>query len=604
MVYRELDEFIIRLEQAGELIHIPVPVSPELEITEIVERISQSPDGKNKALLFEHVEGSPFPVAVNLFGTARRMAWALGVDDLDELNRRLSGLTDLQIPSTFSAMMSRAGEMLGMLRSLSPVTVDAKSAPVQDVVIAENPDVTLLPLLKFWPEDSGKSLMLASTITHDPLTNTRQVDMCRVEVIGGKTMGLHATPYSNTARHQQTATESRLEKIPVALVLGGDPAEMWCGSVPLPTGIDAYMLAGWIRGKAVKLVKCVTQAVDVPADAEIVIEGWIDLNETRMGGSFGEITGHYSPSKPVHVMRVTAITHRQKAIYPEMIPGRLSQEAVWTRKASERLLLPVMKLLMDEITDLAIPAEGIPDKLVIVSIRKRFPGHAHKAMYGIWGLGPLMLAKAVIVVDDDIDVQNPEAVAKRVLETVDWRRDIVIADGLIHPLDHPLPGDPLVGKIGVDATRKPERSYSTASASFSAEAVSLIAGDTWATWGDSLLIVALDKTTHSVKNILYDLWQVCPNHNIIAIDQDADVNALSTAAWLTLNSVDWRRDVFIMGNPTTRYDDSVTAPGRIGIDATTKAEDDDYPNDWPGKSEMSPEIKDLVDHKWSKYRIR
>ncbi|MCB9453493.1 MAG: menaquinone biosynthesis decarboxylase [Anaerolineaceae bacterium] len=604
MTYRRLDEFIIRLEEAGEIVRIASPVSAELEITEITDRISKLPHDKNKALLFENVEGSRFPLAINLYGNPRRAAWALGVDDLDELNQRLGKLIDLKLPKGFGAMMNRAGEMLGALRSVGLGPSVTKKAPVQDVVITENPDVNIFPILKCWPDDGGKYITLTSVITREPGTGIRNVGMYRIQVYDGQTLGLHWQRHKGGKEHQESGKVLGQERVPVAIVLGGDPAAMWCGSAPLPPNVDEYLLAGWLRSKPVEFVKCVSQDLEVPADAEIVIEGWFDPNEHRTEGPFGDHTGFYTPPDLFPVMHVTAITHREDAIYPTTIVGKPPQEDVWMGKATERLFLPLMKLFMGEIVDVNMPPEGVFHNLVVVSIKKKYPGHAQKIMYGLWGLGLMMLTKGFVVVDDDVDVQNMAEVTARVLETVDWRRDVTVVDGAVDQLDHAAIFDSYGGKMGVDATRKPERPPFVAPVALLAEQITALVGEKW-TESHQTIIVALDKGQHQPKATMRVLWEVAPDYNIVIVDDFVDVHNLSDVAWRALGNVDWRRDIEIKGGPVNPYDTTNDQPrGQIGLDATCKTAEDGYPRGWPQEVAMSPEIVALVDQKWKDYGIK
>lgn len=599
MAYRDLDEFLIRLEEAGELIRVKTQVSAELEITEITDRISKMPLHKNKALLFENVEGSRFPLVINLYGNPKRMAWALGVEDLEDLNIRLAKLIDLKLPQGFGAMMNRAGEVLGALRSIGLGPSRTSKAPVQEVVITDNPDVNMLPILKCWPHDGGKYITLTAVITREPGSGTRNVGMYRVQVYDGQTLGLHWQRHKGGKEHQESGKALQKERIPVAIVLGGDPAAMWCGSAPLPPGIDEFLLANWLRGKPVSFVKCVSQELEVPANAEIVIEGWFAPNEHRLEGPFGDHTGFYTPEDLFPVMHVTAITHRKNAIYPTTIVGKPPMEDVWMGKATERLFLPLMKLFMGEIVDVNMPPEGVFHNLVIVSIKKRFPGHAQKIMYGLWGLGLMMLAKAILVVDDGVDVQDVSAVAQVVLQNVDWRRDITVVDGAVDQLDHSAIMDSYGGKIGIDATHHARPPFPEP-VPVPAEAVTALVGERWQQTHHTLL-VTLDKNQMLPKRVMAQLWEICPDYNIIILDAGVDVFNLSDVAWRTLGNVDWRRDIEIKGGPVDHYDTSSSPRGYIGLDATTK---DREPRGWPDEIEMLAEIKTLVDSKWKDYGIK
>jgi 4-hydroxy-3-polyprenylbenzoate decarboxylase len=461
MAFRDLREFIKHLEQRGELVRVKVQVNPELEITEITDRVSKGAASQNKALLFEHVAGSEMPVLINAFGSARRMAWALGVDDLDELNRKLAAVIDMRLPQGLGGALNRANDLLGVIRSigLSPTLVNR--APCQQVVHTGNDfSSSILPILKCWPEDGGRYITLPQVITRDPATNTRNVGMYRLQVLeaggNGKTpiLAMHWQRHKGGAEHERRARENAKSKIPCAVALGGDPAAMWCSSAPLPPNIDEYLLAGWLRGKPVEFVKCVTQPIAAPANAEIVVEGYVDPNEHQPEGPFGDHTGFYTPVDQFPVMHVTAITHRQDAIYPTTVVGKPPMEDAWMGLATERLFLPLLKLFLAEVVDYHMPAEGAFHNLVIVSIKKRFPGHPHKVMYGIWGLGLLMLAKAIVVVDENVNVHDLREVAWRVLGNVDWKRDVTIVEGPVDQLDHSAVRPSFGGKIGIDATAK------------------------------------------------------------------------------------------------------------------------------------------------------
>lgn len=606
MAYKDLTEFLNRLDQAGELVRISAPVSAELEITEITDRVYKMPEHLNKALLFENVEDSKFPLVINLFGNSRRMSWALGVENLDELNERLGALIDLKLPKGLGAMMNRAGEMLGALRSMGLGPSMTRAAPVQEVVITENPDVNIFPILKCWPKDGGKYITLTQVITREPDTGIRNVGMYRIQVYDGQTLGLHWQRHKGGREHEQSGRDIGQQKIPVAIVLGGDPAAMWCASAPLPPNVDEYLLANWLRGKPTEFVKCVSQDLEVPANAEIVIEGWFDPNEHRLEGPFGDHTGFYTPQDLFPVMHITAITHRENAIYPTIIVGKPPQEDKYLGKATERLFLPLMKLFMGEIVDVNMPPEGGFHNLVIVSIRKRFPGHAQKVMYGLWGLGLMMLTKAFIIVDADVDVQDLEAVAREVVNNIDWRRDVTVVDGAVDQLDHAAIMDSYGGKIGIDATRSTRPEFPAFSPSVPAPAaeISALLGDN--TWAEThaTLLVAADKSTVKPKDLIGRLWEICPDHNIIVFDHTVDVSDLADVAWRALGNVDWRRDILIKGGDIDHYLSPDSPRGLIGIDATIKGIEDGHTRGWPDEIEMLPEIKTRVDQKWSTLGIK
>lgn len=458
MAFRCLAEFVELLEQRGHLRRVATPVNPELEITEITDRVCKGPLKRNVALLFEHVIGSDYPVLINSLGHPLRMAWALGVDDLEQLSQRLSNLLDPRLPQGLGQVVGRAGQLLGVLRSLGIAPALVKKAPVQEeIYTGDQIDLGRLPILKCWPEDGGRYITLPSVITRDPVTGMRNVGMYRLQVRDRRTLGMHWQLHKGGAEHARQAVG---QPIPVAVSLGGDPAVMWCGSAPLPPGIDELLLASWLRGKPVEMVRCVSQPLEVPAQAEFVIEGYVDPNELAPEGPFGDHTGYYTPVADYPVMHVTAITQRHRPIYPTTVVGIPPMEDYWMGKATERLFLPLIKLFMSEVVDIAMPPEGVFHNLVLVSIHKRFPGHARKVINGLWGMGLMMLAKCIIVFDAEVDVQDTRTALFHAFSNVDWARDVIIQCGPTDALDHASYQFAFGGKIGLDATRKlPEEGY-------------------------------------------------------------------------------------------------------------------------------------------------
>lgn len=460
MSFTNLGEFLDFLEQKGRLARVRQPISPHLEITEIVDRVSKGPPEENRALLFEQVSGSSFPLAINLFGSAERMAWALGVEDLDELNQRLGKVIDPRLPQGIGEMFTRGQDLAKVLRSIGLGPKKVRRAAVQEVV-ERDPNLDDLPIMHCWPQDGGRFITLPQVITRDPQTGARNVGMYRLQVIDSTRLLVHWQRHKGGAEHERVARSTQKEVIPAAIVLGGDPASMWCASAPLPPNIDEYLLAGYLRGSPVEFVSCVSQPLEVPANAEFVIEGYVNPNEHLPEGPFGDHTGYYTPVEPFPVFHVTAITRRRNPVYPSTIVGVPPMEDVWMGKATERLFLPLMRLFLPEIVDVNMPAEGVFHNLVLVSIKKRFPGHARKVIFGMWGLALMSLAKAIVVVDDWVDVQDLSQTAWQVLGNVDWARDVVITQGPVDHLDHAATYHSFGGKIGIDATAKlPEEGYS------------------------------------------------------------------------------------------------------------------------------------------------
>jgi 4-hydroxy-3-polyprenylbenzoate decarboxylase len=484
MVARNLQELIDLLERRGELRRIDAPVSRDLEISEIVDRVSKGPAPGNVALLFERVEGFDMPVLVNAFGSAARMAAALGVARLDELGERVARLLDLKMPGTFAEKLRKLGPLMDVARA-GPRRVS--SAPCQEVVETAHPSLAGIPALRCWPGDGGRYITLPGVFTRDPRTGARNVGMYRLQVFDDRTLGMHWQTHKGGAEHQRLAAEagarapaahahapaagaatqtgahadaahsaepSPSARMPVAIALGGDPAMVYAASAPLPPGVDEVVFAGWLRGSGVELVRCRTVDLEVPAEAEIVLEGYVDAGEQRLEGPFGDHTGYYSVARDYPVFHLTAVTRRARPIYPATLVGRPPQEDYWLGKATERLFLPIIRLMLPEVVDMNMPAEGVFHNLVIVSIRKRYPGHARKVMSALWGMGLMMLAKNIVVVSDHVDVHDLSQVAWRATGNIDPRRDLVIIEGPMDDLDHAALRHRFGGKLGIDATEK------------------------------------------------------------------------------------------------------------------------------------------------------
>ena len=463
MRHETLHDFVALLEARGELTRIKARVSAELEITEIVDRVSKGPAAQNKALLFENVAGYEIPVLINAFGSAQRMAWALHVEELEALHHNLARLIDLRLPQNAGAALGRGLALLNALRAAGFKPKLVRRAPCQELVETAAPSLDALPILTCWPQDGGPFITLPQVVTRHPETGVRNVGMYRLQKVDARTLLVHWQRHKGGAEHERAARGSEVKSqsvIPAAVVLGGDPACIWAASAPLPPDIDEYLLAGWLRGKAVPFVRCVTQPLTVPADADIVIEGYVDTTDQRPEGPFGDHTGYYTPVERFPAFHVTAITRRRKPIYPATVVGIPPMEDYWMGKATERLFLPLLRLFLPEVVDFAMPAPGVFHNLVLVSIQKRYPGHARKVINGLWGLALLSLAKAIVVVDAWVDVQNPTEAAWQALGNVDWSRDVIINDGPVDQLDHASYQQSFGGKIGIDATAKwPEEGY-------------------------------------------------------------------------------------------------------------------------------------------------
>src|SRR5262245_29646267 len=452
MAWRDLREFADHLERCGRLRRVTAPVSPGLEIAEITDRVSKGPARDNVALLFERVEGSDMPVLINAFGAADRMAWALGVERLDELGERVAKLLDLRMPGTFAERLRKLGTLIDVVKA-APRRVP--SAPCQEVVETTQPSLAGLPVLTCWPGDAGPFITLPCVLTRDPVSGTRNVGMYRLQKFDDRTLGMHWQTHKGGAEHQRRAEESSPgEAVPVAIALGGDPVVTYAASAPLPPGVDEIVFAGWLRGSGVEMVKCRTVDLEVPAQAEIVLEGWVDPRERRREGPFGDHTGYYSIARDYPVFHLTAVTRRARPIYPTTIVGRPPQEDYWLGKATERLFLPIIRMMLPEVVDMNMPAEGVFHNLVIVSIKKRYPGQARKVMSALWGMGLMMLAKTIVVVSEHVNVHDLSEVAWRATGNIDPRRDLMILEGPMDDLDHAALRHRYGGKLGVDATEK------------------------------------------------------------------------------------------------------------------------------------------------------
>lgn len=448
-MYQNLHAFVEDLRSAGELQEISARVNPHLEITEIADRCVKH--GSGPALLFTNVKGSQFPVLINALATERRMARALGVERLDDLGERVRGFLKVAQPG-------KLAEKLGLLLRLNEIAAllprTVRSAPCQEIVYeGDAVDLRRLPVLTCWPGDGGPFITLPMVFTKDPQRGVQNVGMYRMQLYDARTTGMHWQRHKHGREHM-SATKSDA-RMPVAVAIGADPATVYAASAPLPSGIDEVVLAGFLRGKSVPMVACKTVELKVPAESEFVLEGFVDNAELRREGPFGDHTGVYSLADDYPVFHVTCMTHRRNPLYWTTIVGRPPMEDAWLGKATERLFLPLLQQILPEVVDYNFPIEGGFQNLVIVSVRKRYPGHAKKVMYGLWGLGHMMmLTRNIIVVDDDVDVQNVREVAWVTLNNVDAGRDLVLAPGPVDALDHAAPRPLLGTKLGIDATRK------------------------------------------------------------------------------------------------------------------------------------------------------
>ena len=601
MSYESLKEFITRLESEGELIRIAEPVSPILEIAEITDRVSKSPDG-GKALLFENVEGSAMPVLINAFGSWRRIQMALGVSSLEKIAQEIERFIKIAPPTT---LMDKA-KLLPMLlqaASFPPKTVSAGQASCQEVVMTGDAvDLDRIPVLQCWPNDAGRFITYPIVINRSLDQSIRNVGLYRMQVFDKRTTAMHWHIHKDGAHffHEYQKANQRME---VAVAIGADPASCYAASAPLPYGIDEFLLAGFIRKKAVPLVKCKTVDLEVPAHAEIVLEGYIDPAEMRLEGPFGDHTGYYSQDGDYPVFHITAITHRKDPVYLTTIVGIPPQEDFYLGKATERIFLPLLRTQLPEIVDMNMPLEGVFHNCVIVSLEKRYPMQARRIMTTLWGMGQMSFVKTIIAVDADVDVQNEEQILKLLLNETDLEQDLFFSEGILDVLNHASDQALYGSKLGIDATRKidgePSRHIAQQGTQYpDPEIIDEVRKKFPAiencrmvqiSPARPVLLVAFNKTglgqsAELIRNFFAE-EAFSSIGVLLVLEAHVDLDNASQVMWKLFNNLDPRRDIQIAGQ-------------RIGIDLTRKLSEEGYQQDWPDEIVMSEEIVKKVDQKW------
>jgi len=608
MAYQNLKDFINTLEKEGELIRISTPVNPHLEITEITDRVSKK---YGPALLFENT-GTDFPLLINSMGNYKRMCLALGVEDMDSITHEIEGLFKLLTgPKNSILDKLKMLPQLGQISSWMPKLISGRGDCQQ--VIMKDPDITKLPVLTCWPEDGGPFITLPVIHTKDPETGIRNVGMYRMQVFGPKLTGMHWHKHKVSARHFNQYKE-RGEKMPVAVALGGDPVYTYAATAPLPDGIDEYMLAGFLRKKRVELVQCISQDVQVPADADFIIEGYIDpADDLIWEGPFGDHTGYYSLADYYPRFHITAITHRKDAIYPTTIVGIPPQEDAWIGKATERIFLaPIKMTMVPEILDMVLPMEGVFHNLAIVKIRKDYPGQALKVMNSLWGAGQMMFTKMMILVDGEVNIHNNEEVAQYISQNVDPEMDFVFSQGPSDVLDHSCSKASFGGKMGIDATSKfPEEKRGIFAKSgpgkdFQPEIKREIQDQfpeikdinaSLLPMGISLVLVSIEKSRRNhIREISPRLFELEPFQSvkiILFLEHTVDIQEIGDAVWRFSNNVDPKRDHILISAKSDHE------TGHIALDGTRKTLDlDGFSRDWPNILVSLPETIEKVDHIW------
>ena len=606
MAYKSLQAFIDTLEQAGELVRIKTYVNPVLEIAEITDRVSKTPD-RNKALLFENT-GTDFPLLINSMGSEKRMCIALGVDHLDDVMHEIEDLF-----KSLSAPKNGILEKLAMLPQLSkfaswmPKVVKGRGACQE--VIMDKPDLGKLPILKCWPFDGGPFITLPAIHTKDPNNGIRNIGMYRMQVFEPDMTGMHWHKHKVSARHYNEYKKLG-KRMPVAVALGGDPVYTYAATAPLPENVDEYMLAGFLRKKKVELVCCITQPdIEVPADADFIIEGYVDTDEELIWeGPFGDHTGYYSLPDWYPRFHVTAITHRKNAVYPATIVGIPPQEDAWIGKATERIFLaPIKMTMVPEITDMHMPVEGVFHNLVIATINKEYAGQGQKVMNAMWGAGQMMFNKILVLADGKAKIDDYKELAKYVFSNINPVTDVYFSQGPMDVLDHSCSKMGFGGKMCIDGTHKWEEeitepllpfklsgSFSVSSIMSQLPDITSINEDLAAKWQIPVLIAAVKKTkpghVREIHGALCATEGIEGIKMVLYVEYTVSANDIADALWRFCNNLDPRRDHFFGGK-----DNNI-----LGMDGTRKTKKiDNFDRPWPNIIAADSHTIAEVDRKWS-----
>lgn len=590
--YQNLGEFLLALDQAGELHRVKAPISSNLEITQVTDWASKGPGG-GKAILFERVHNSELPVLTNAFGSERRICMALGVPDLDTLAARVRSFVELEPPKSLRDVMRLAPMGLDFLRFL-PRKV--KNAPCQEVVYrGRDVDLSRLPVLKCWPQDGGPFITLPVVFTRSLESGRRNAGMYRLQVYDRNTTGMHWHIHKDGSHYFQEYRKAG-RRMPVAVAIGTDPATTYAATAPLPRGIDEMMLSGFIRRKPVPMVKCLTVDLEVPAEAEIVLEGFVEPDELRTEGPFGDHTGYYSLIGDYPVFHVTALTHRRRPVYSATIVGRPPMEDCYLAKATERIFLPLLNAVLPEIKDFWMPWEGVFHNITVLSMEKEYPGHPRRVMSAIWGQGQMSFCKVAVIVDKEVDLQNPRKVLETILDEVDPETDLYVTEGILDVLDHSAPEPLFGGKLGIDATRRHpgERDRSTAQPPQSVPSRTVIETSLEAVSPlfrsfhipplpvrNRLLLVGFHKDGQSsgrdLAHLLLAHADLLPFSVFVLCDGHIDLEDGSLVLWKIFNNIDPKRDI-------------IRKDKRIVLDATKKGAEDGHHRDWPDDIVMEPDV--------------
>ncbi|MEO5995523.1 MAG: menaquinone biosynthesis decarboxylase [Chitinophagaceae bacterium] len=619
MAFKNQQDFIDALQNAGELNRIKSYVNPKLEMAEITDRVSKSGYG-GKALLFENT-GYDFPVFMNAYGSERRMCMALGVEHLDD--------TAHEIEALFKMLSAPKEGMLDKLKMLPKLTQFASWMPkvrsgkgeCQEIRM-KDPDITKLPVITCWPKDGGPFVTLPIIHTKDPTTFSRNVGMYRMQVFGPTLTGMHWHKHKVSAKHFNEYKKKGI-RMPVAVALGGDPVYAYSATAPLPENVDEYMLAGFLRKKKVELVKCLTQPeIEVPADADFIIEGYVDPHDELIWeGPFGDHTGYYSLPDFYPRFHITCITHKKNPIYPATIVGIPPQEDAWLGKATERIFLaPIKMTMVPEIVDMDMPVEGVFHNLVITQIKKEYAGQGQKVMNAMWGAGQMMFNKILVLTDEGVKIQDYEALARYVFKNLNPASDVIFSNGPMDVLDHSCSKMGFGGKMCIDGTAKFEEekdeltiAYSDINAfSYANDLLSLFpeikgVNESLIRKGISCMVISVkkDRAGH-IRELHEAIFQAFDNIQLVKIilyvEHTVDPEDLPVALWRFCNNLDPKRDNMLI-HRTSSVDKGKTF-SCLGLDGTRKTKElDNFQRDWPNIIVASDETIEAVDKKWEKLGI-
>lgn len=618
MAYRNQQHFIDTLEKAGELVRIKTYVNPKLEIAEITDRVSKT-SGGGKALLFENT-GYQFPVLMNAYGSERRMCLALGVNKLDDIAKEIEDLFHL-LSSPKESILDKLKLLpkLGQFASWMP-RVKSGRGECQEVIISDSPDIGLLPVITCWPKDGGPFVTLPVIHTKDPNTNSRNVGMYRMQVFGPRLTGMHWHKHKVSAKHFSEYKKLG-KRMPVAVALGGDPVYAYSATAPLPENVDEYMLAGFLRKKKVELVKCITQPdIEVPADADFVIEGFVDPNDELIWeGPFGDHTGYYSLPDFYPRFHITAITHKKNAVYPATIVGIPPQEDAWLGKATERIFLaPIKMTMVPEIADMDMPVEGVFHNLVITQIKKEYAGQGQKVMNAMWGAGQMMFNKILVLADTGVRIQDYKALAQYVFRNLNPATDLYFSQGPMDVLDHSCSKLGFGGKMCIDGTKKFEEEVDD-----SFQLVNSTAGI-----NENLLkgkfpeihhvnthlldmqipclVISVEKNRRGhireLHSQLCDLREMEAIKMVLYVEHTVDARDLPVALWRFCNNLDPKRDHHLVQRSSFSNDGKTFAC--MGLDGTIKTKEfDNFQRDWPNIIVANDPTIASVDAKWNELGI-